>query len=103
MGAPLDGVDGFGNESPLAYTPDGRFIVVGHGNPGRSIHLIDARTATVVDVLPAAGIVFDVAVNQVGTQLAAATAEEVDVWSLPVHADSSGNDKVNGKELDHVR
>ena len=83
LGAPLDGVAGLGNERALAYTRDGRFVVVGHGNPGRCVQLIDARTAAVVDTLQAAGIVFDIAVNSAGSQFAAGSGNEVDVWSLP--------------------
>lgn len=84
LGAPLDGDKSFGAEAGLAYTPDGRFIIAGHEDDRtRAIHLIDAKTLKVVDVVHASGFVFDVAVNARSTAFAAGAGGQVLVWSLP--------------------
>jgi len=42
LAAPLDGVEPFGAQTGLAYTPDGRFLIVGHEKSiTKAVHLIE--------------------------------------------------------------
>jgi WD40 repeat protein len=84
IGAPMDGDSSFGEEKALAYTPDGRFIIAGHEDDlTKAIHLIDAKSLRVADVVHGAGFVYDIAVSPASTQFAAGTNSQVLVWSMP--------------------
>lgn len=83
LAAPLDGVSGLGAQQALAYTPDGRTLLVGYGNPGKAINLIDTQTFRVIDTVHAHDVIYDLSVGPGGRQFAAATGHEVDVYSLP--------------------
>ena len=90
LGAPLDGVAKIGdaattgNETGLAYTPDGRFIIVGYASLYASvIHLVDAKSFKVADTFHGSGVVYDIAVDPQGTEFAAGSGDQVIVWSLP--------------------
>lgn len=83
LAAPLDGVIGLGAQQALAYTPDGRTLLVGYGNPGRAVNLIDTETFQVIDTVHAHDVIYDLSVSPGGRQFAAATGHEVDVYSLP--------------------
>jgi hypothetical protein len=83
LGAPLDGDITFGQQTGLAYSTNGRFLIAGHEETQtKAIHIIDARTYAVVDVVHASGAVCDIAVDRSSTRFAAATNREVIVWSL---------------------
>lgn len=85
VGAPLDGVQPmrFAGVPAIAYTHDGRYIIVPHEVQDGWIHVIDGRTLKVIDLLKAHGYAFDVAVNQVNDEFAVGTGNRVIVWSLP--------------------
>jgi WD40 repeat protein len=84
LGAPLDGDLNFGPQKALTYSADGRFLVVGHEEDhSKAIHIIDAHSFKVVDVVHGSGAIYDVAADPSGPRFAAATGKEVIVWSLP--------------------
>src|SRR6266404_1064062 len=73
LGAPLDGDITFGQQMGLAYSANGRFVIAGHEETQtKAIHIIDARTYAVVDVVHAGGPVYDIAVDRRSTQFAVA-------------------------------
>jgi DNA-binding beta-propeller fold protein YncE len=82
-GSPLDRQD-FGRQYGLAYTPDARYLIVGHGGSHSSIvHVIDLTTMRVVDEMKAGGSIFDAAADPVGYRFAVGAGDHVVVWSLP--------------------
>jgi WD40 repeat protein len=84
LAAPLDGDIKFGQQIGLTYSADGRVLIAGHEETQtKAIHIIDARTYAMVDVVHASGAVCDLAVDRTSTRFAAATNKEVIVWSLP--------------------
>jgi DNA-binding beta-propeller fold protein YncE len=84
LGAPLDGVAPLAEQHGLAYTPDGRFLIVGHADQKlQVVHLIDAKRLEVVDMVAAGNYVEDVAANPRSSEFAAAAGRQVIVWSLP--------------------
>ncbi len=83
LGAPLDGMS-FGAQRGLVYTPDGRYVIAGHAeSQTRAIHLIDAQSERIVDVVHAGDAVMDIAAGPHGTRFAAAAGRQVLVWALP--------------------
>src|SRR6266404_8129904 len=83
LGAPLDGNLNFGVQTGLAYSADGRFLLVGHEEERtETIHIIDANSHTVVDVVHGSGSIYDIAADPSGPRFAAATGREVIVWSV---------------------
>jgi len=83
LGAPLDGNLNFGVQSGLAYSADGRYLMVGHEEVrNKVIHIIDANSHAVVDVVHGSGSIYDIAADPTGPRFAAATGTEVIVWSL---------------------
>jgi len=84
LGAPLDGKADIGRQTGLAYTRDGRFLIVGHADATtKAIHIIDARMNVVIDLVHGSDAVYDVAVDPTGRQFAAGSGTEVLFWSLP--------------------
>jgi WD40 repeat protein len=84
QGAPLDRQP-FGEEIGVEYTPDGRYLIVAHGGTytAHAIHLIDAKTLQVLDVVHAGNSVYGLAVHPQSTQFAIAAGDRIAVWSLP--------------------
>jgi len=81
LAAPLDGQH-FGEQHGLAYTSDGRYLIVGHSDyDTRAIHVIDAKTFQVVDVVRSTGYVYDITASS--RRFATGTANHIIVWSLP--------------------
>jgi hypothetical protein len=71
-------VDSFGPTPGLAYTPDGRFLIAGHEEDiTKAIHLIDAESLAVVDVVHAGNYVYDVAAHPRSTEFAAGAGKQV--------------------------
>lgn len=84
LAAPLDGVEPFGAQTGLVYTPDGRFLIVGHEESiTKAVHLIDAKSLQVVDVVHAGSTVYDIAVHPKSTLFAVGAGGQMLVWSLP--------------------
>jgi DNA-binding beta-propeller fold protein YncE len=84
QGAPLDRQP-FGEQIGVEYTPDGRYLIVAHGGTytAHAIHLIDAKTFQVLDVVHAGNSVYGLAVHPQGKQFAIAAGDRIAVWSLP--------------------
>jgi len=83
IGAPLDG-KGLVHPLALAYTPDGRYLIVGHvDDQQKVIYILDEETHEPVDVVHGASGVYDVAVSADGRYFAAATGHQAIVWALP--------------------
>jgi hypothetical protein len=84
VGAPLDGVQPmkFGEGVAIAYTHDGRYIIVPHEVRDGWVHVIDGRTSRVVDLVKAGGFAFDVSVNDINDEFAVAAGNGVTIWSL---------------------
>jgi WD40 repeat protein len=84
LGRPLDGA-GAGVRGPggLAYTSNGRYLITGHRDAHSPIHVIDARTAQIIDAVPAGGTVYDVTTNPGASEFAAGIDKSIVVWSLP--------------------
>lgn len=80
---PLDGA-GFGAPDGLAYTPDGRYLIVGHGNiwGEHPIHLLDTKTYKIVDVVHASGTIYAVDPSPDGKYFAVGAGDHIYVWSL---------------------
>jgi hypothetical protein len=87
VGAPLDDVQPmkFGEDVAIAYTHDGRYIVVPHEVRDGWVHVIDGRTSRVVDLVKTGGFAFDVSVNDINDEFAVAAGNAVTIWSLPSH------------------
>ena len=83
LGAPLEHTP-FGQQKGLEYTPDGRYVIAGHEEAvTKAIHLIDARTGQIADLVHAGDAVYDIAVHPQSTQFAAGSGTRIVVWSLP--------------------
>ena len=84
LGAPLDGQH-FDYQDGLQYTPDGRYLLVGHGGfyTAHVIHVLDAKTFSVLDVVHAANTVYGLAVQPDSTHFAVSAGSNIHVWSLP--------------------
>jgi WD40 repeat protein len=81
LAAPLDGQD-YGEQHGLAYTSQGRYLIVGHSDHDtRAIHVIDAKTFQIVDVVRSTGFVYDVTASF--QRFAAGTGTHIMIWSLP--------------------
>ncbi|MDB6107024.1 MAG: serine/threonine protein kinase with repeat [Gammaproteobacteria bacterium] len=81
LAAPLDGQD-YGEQHGLAYTSQGRYLIVGHSDHDtRAIHVIDAKTFQIVDVVRSTGFVYDVTASL--QRFAAGTGTHIMIWSLP--------------------
>ncbi len=85
LGAPLDGQP-FGPPEGIAYTPDGRYLIVAHSGiyTSHAIHVIDAQSLRVVDLVHAGNTVFGLAVSPDSKQFAVSAGQRIAVWSLPV-------------------
>jgi hypothetical protein len=85
VAAPLDGLPSlkFPNSEAIAYTHDGRYIIVPHDSVDGWIHVLDGRTFKVLDLVRSNAFAFDVAVNAVNDDFAVGTGKQVMVWSLP--------------------
>jgi WD40 repeat protein len=85
IAAPLDSVSPsrFGEPEAIAYTYDGRYIVVLHDVADGWIHILNGRTFGVIDLVHSGAFTFDVAVNKMRDEFAVGTGKEVIVWSLP--------------------
>lgn len=83
--APLDNLPPlkFGSDEGLAYTHDGRYIIVAHGGEEGWIHVLDGRKFGVIDLVHSDEFSYDVAVNQVNDDFAVGANNQVIVWSLP--------------------
>jgi WD40 repeat protein len=83
LGAPLDGqhVD---YQEGLSFTPDGRYLIVAHGgfNTSHDIHVIDAKTLRVIDVVHAGSTVYGLAVSPDSKRFAVCAGGSVWIWSL---------------------
>ena len=83
LGAPLDGHDFAGENNGLAYTADGRYLLVGHGGRGGGeIDFIDARTFEVADTLHADLPIGAIAVDPVAPMFVATSRYRLFVWSI---------------------
>lgn len=84
-GAPLDGLQPgkFGEGVAIAYTHDGRYIIVPHEVRDGWVHVIDGQTARVIDLVKVNSFAFDVSVNHVNDEFAVAAGNAVTVWSMP--------------------
>ncbi len=84
LGAPLDGQP-FGSQEGLAYTPDGRYLIVAHSGiyTSHAIHVIDADSPRVMDVVHAGNTVYGLAVSPDSKQFAVSAGLRIAVWSLP--------------------
>jgi WD40 repeat protein len=82
---PLDGLLAlkFPNSEAIAYTHDGRYIIVPHDGVDGWIHVLDGRTFKVLDLVRSNAFTFDVAVNTVNDDIAVGTGKQVMVWALP--------------------
>ena len=82
--APLDHLPPlrFGSDEGLAYTPDGRDIIVAHGGEDGWIHVVDGRSFAVIDLVRSDDFSYDVAVNEVSDNFAVGVNNEVIIWSL---------------------
>lgn len=83
VGEPLDHSIPFGGADGLVYTPDGSYIVAGHGQMDGAVHVIDAHSFDILDLVHAGSPIYDVAVNHVDQEFALATGNRVEIWSLP--------------------
>lgn len=85
VAAPLDGLPPikFAGGEAIAYTHNGRYIIVPHDTASGWIHVLDGRTFKVLDLVQSHAFTFDVAVNAVNDDFAVATGRKVMVWSLP--------------------
>ena len=85
IATPLDNADPrkFGRPEAIAYTHDGRYIMVPHDVAEGWIHILDGRTFGVIEVVRSGAFAFDVAVNQVNDEFAVGSGKQVIVWSLP--------------------
>jgi len=69
----------------LAYTPDGRFLVIGEAglyHTDHPVYIIDARTMQLLDTVQAPPDVLDIAVAPDSTGFAVATGTGVTVWTF---------------------
>jgi WD40 repeat protein len=84
LGAPLDGQP-FGSQEGLAYTPDGRYLIVAHSSiyTSHAIHVIDAESLRVVDLVHAGNTVYGLAVSPDSKQFAVSAGLQIAVYSLP--------------------
>lgn len=85
LAAPLDDVQPlkFGRPEAIAYTHDGRYIIVSHDVAKGWIHILDGRTFRVVDLVRSDAFNFDVAANPVSDEFAVGAGKQVIIWSLP--------------------
>ncbi len=85
VATPLDALPAlkFPNSEAIAYTHDGRYIIVPHDSVDGWIHVLDGRTFKVLDLVRSNAFTFDVAVNAVNDDFAVGTGKQVMVWSLP--------------------
>jgi WD40 repeat protein len=84
LAAPLDGQP-FGDQAGLGYTTDGRYLIVAHGGVivSHVIHIIDAKSLQVVDLVHASNTIYDLAINPKSAQFAIGAGSRIAVWSLP--------------------
>jgi WD40 repeat protein len=84
IGSPLDG-KGYSQQSGLEYTPDGRFLIVGHGSVRveHVVHIIDTKSYAVVGSVFAHGTIYDVAVEPSSTAFAVSAGGTISIWTLP--------------------
>ncbi|MHB8388656.1 MAG: WD40 repeat domain-containing protein [Acidobacteriaceae bacterium] len=82
LGAPLDGHDFAGENDGLAYTTDGRYLIVGHSGHSGEIDFIDARTFKVVDTLHAYHLIGAIAVDPLAPMFVATVGHRLLVWSI---------------------
>ncbi len=82
LGAPLDGHDFAGENDGLAYTADGRYLIVGHSGHSGEIDFIDARTFKVVDTLHTYRRIGAIAVDPRSPMFVATTDYRLLVWSI---------------------
>jgi WD40 repeat protein len=81
VGMPLEGVSD-GIPRALAYTPDGRFLLIGEnsGDGPSPLYILDAKTLQVLDVVHAVARIRDVAVHPGSTMFVAAAFDGFTVW-----------------------
>jgi WD40 repeat protein len=83
LGAPLDGQKS-GHQEGLEYTSDGRYLIVANGGfyTPHDIHVIDAKTLRVIDVVHAGSTVYGLAVSPDSRRFAVCAGGNVGIWSL---------------------
>jgi WD40 repeat protein len=85
LGAPLDRIT---DSQPrgLAYTPDGRNLLVGQSGKGVSaLYIIDETTMQVLDAVHAQFAILDVAASPTESLFAAASGDGITVWKFIRH------------------
>lgn len=82
LGAPMDGHDFAGVNYGLAYTIDGRYLIVGHSGHSGEIDFIDARTFKVVDTVHADHLIGAIAVDPAAAMFVATARYRLYVWSI---------------------
>lgn len=81
--APLSGPESGSMPRGLAYTPDGRYLLVGEGgryHNDHSVYIVDAQTMQLLDTVHAPPEIYDIAVASDSTMFAVATGTGVTVW-----------------------
>ena len=82
LGAPMDGHDFAGVNYGLAYTIDGRYLIVSHSGHSGEIDFIDARTFKVVDTVHADHPIGAIAVDPAAAMFVATARYRLYVWSI---------------------
>ena len=87
VASPLDG-KGYSEQSGLAYTPDGHFLIVGHGSVrvDHIVQVLETETYKVVGTARVTDTIYDVAVDPTSRLFAVSAGGAVTIWELPSHS-----------------
>lgn len=78
--APLDGLE-FGKVSALAYTLDGKYLIVTPRKDG-TIRLLNAQTLRIADTVPASDPVNGITIHPSSSLFGVAAGQSIVIWSL---------------------
>jgi WD40 repeat protein len=84
--SPLDG-KGYSQESGLAYTPDGHFLIVGHGSVhvDHVVHVLDTQDYNIAGSAGVKDTIYDVATDPSSKFFAVGAGGTISVWTLPTN------------------